>query len=74
MTTMTIQIEDNAVMLGLKRILMAMDGVTIVSSKKRALTDQDRLNATSIKAIKEVKAGKTHKASSVDDLLTQCLD
>ena len=67
---MTIQVEDNTILLGLKRILKAMDGVTIVSSRKKTITDQDRLNATTIKAIKDVKAGKTHKASSVDDLVT----
>ncbi len=30
-------------------------------------------NATTIKAIEDVRAGKTFKASSVDDLLNQCL-
>lgn len=34
---------------------------------------ETELNATTIKAIEDVKAGKTYKATSVDDLLTQCL-
>ncbi len=34
---------------------------------------ETELNATTIKAIEDVKAGKTYKASSVDELLTQCL-
>lgn len=72
MSTITIQVENNSVLNGLKKILSVMEGVTIISSKK-SVTDQDRLNATSLKAIKDVKAGKTHKASSVDDLLNQCL-
>ena len=73
MSTITIQVENNSVLNGLKKILSVMEGVTIISSKKSA-TDQDRLNATSLKAIKDVKAGKTHKASSADDLLNQCLN
>ena len=31
-------------------------------------------NAATIKTIKDVREGKTFKASSVDDVLTQCLD
>lgn len=31
-----------------------------------------KLNSTTIKAIEDVKAGKTCKAYSVDDLLFQC--
>ena len=31
-------------------------------------------NKTTIKAINDVRAGKTFKASSVDDLLSQCLE
>lgn len=31
------------------------------------------LNSTTIKAIENVKAGKTYKASSVDDLLSKCI-
>ncbi|MBQ0046204.1 MAG: hypothetical protein KBT33_01670 [Prevotellaceae bacterium] len=34
---------------------------------------ETELNAMTIKAIEDVKAGKTYKASSVDELLTQCL-
>ena len=36
-------------------------------------TKTRELNATTIKAIEDVRAGKTFKASSVDDLLNQCL-
>ena len=31
-------------------------------------------NKTTLKAINDVKTGKTFKASSVDDLLSQCLE
>ena len=31
-------------------------------------------NKATVKAINDVKAGKTFKASSVDDLLSQCLE
>lgn len=34
---------------------------------------ETELNAMTIKAIEDVKVGKTYKASSVDELLTQCL-
>lgn len=34
----------------------------------------DTPNAVTIKAIDDVKAGRTFKASSVDNLLNQCID
>lgn len=73
MSTLTIQVENNSVLNGLKKILSVMEGVTIISTKK-SVSDQDKLNSATIKAIKDVKAGKTYKANSVDDLLNQCLN
>ena len=73
MTTMTIEIENNSILSSLKKILDAIDGVRIVKSC-RTTTKADEPNATTIKAINDVKAGKTYHASSVDDLLSQCLD
>lgn len=72
MATVTIQVENNTVLRSLKRILSIMEGVTIIPSSRKK-TEQDELNATTLKAIKEVKEGKTFKASSADDLLAQCL-
>lgn len=74
MTTLTIQVENNSVLLGLKRIIKVMEGVSIVSNKRNADAQGRQLNASTIKAINDVRAGKTYKASSADDLLAQCLD
>lgn len=70
MTTMVIQIENSSVLSGLKKVLNAMEGVTILKSTKTTSTP----NSATIKAIKDVKAGRTNKATSVDDLISQCLD
>lgn len=72
MTTMTIQIDDPSIIPSLKKVLSAIEGVVVLPQKKRSATT-DVPNATTLKAIKDVKDGKTFKASSVDDLLTQCL-
>lgn len=74
MTTLTIQVENNSVLLALKRIIKVMEGVSIVSTKRNADAQGRQLNASTIKAINDVRAGKTYKASSADDLLAQCLD
>ncbi|MBQ0074026.1 MAG: hypothetical protein KBT34_07505 [Prevotella sp.] len=66
-----IKLEENAVLSDIKKALMMIKGIAsvrVISQSKAT-----RLNATTIKAIEEVKAGKTYKASSVDDLLNQCL-
>lgn len=66
-----IKLEENAVLSDIKKALMMIKGIAsvrVISQPKST-----RLNATTIKAIEEVKAGKTYKASSVDDLLNQCL-
>ncbi|MDO4823231.1 MAG: hypothetical protein Q4A08_03560 [Bacteroidales bacterium] len=51
-----------------------MEGVSIVSTKRNADAQGRQLNASTIKAISDVRACKTYKASSADDLLAQCLD
>ena len=66
-----ITLEENAVVSDIKKALMMIKGVASVRVAKPAKTS--KLNATTIKAIEDVKAGKTYKASSVDDLLNQCL-
>lgn len=73
MTTLTIQVKDSSLLSGLKKILKAIDGVTIVSSKKECKSSIEQPNETTLKAIEDVKAGKTFKASSADDLIAQCL-
>ena len=73
MKTITLQIENQSILPSLKKVLCALEGVTLLTSRKSA-SKTDALNSTTIKAIKAVKAGKTYKASSADDLIRQCLN
>ena len=69
---MTIQIDDPSIIPSLRKVLGAIEGVVVLPQRKKGIKT-DTPNATTLKAIKDVKEGKTFKASSVDDLLTQCL-
>lgn len=66
-----ITLEENAVVPDIKKALKMIKGIASVRVARPAKTTE--LNATTIKAIEDVKAGKTYKAASVDDLLDQCL-
>ena len=66
-----ITLEENAVISDIKKALKMIKGVAAVRVANQTKTRE--LNATTIKAIEDVRAGKTFKASSVDDLLNQCL-
>lgn len=66
-----IVLEDGAVVSDIKKAIKMIRGVASIRVATPAKASE--LNATTIKAIKDVKAGKTHKASSVDDLIAQCL-
>ena len=72
MNTMTLQIDNPSIIPSLRKVLNAIEGVVILPQRK-ATAAADEPNATTVKAIKDVRSGKTYKASSVDDLLTQCL-
>jgi len=67
-----ITLEENAVVSDIKRAMKMIKGVASVRVIK-AKSSATELNETTIKAIEDVKAGKTYKTSSVDDLLAQCL-
>ena len=67
-----ITLEENAVVSDIKKALKMIRGVASVRVANPSKTEIP--NKTTIKAINDVKAGKTFKASSVDDLLTQCLE
>lgn len=72
MATLTIRIDNESIIPSLQKVLEAMEGVVVLALEKRA--DKSRtLNSTTEKAINDVKAGKTFKASSVEDLFNQCL-
>jgi hypothetical protein len=74
MNTITLQIENQSILPSLKKVLGALEGVTLLPAKRKSAAKKDALNSTTIKAIKAVKAGKTFKASSADDLISQCLN
>lgn len=65
-----ITLEDNAVVSDIKKALKMIRGIASVRVVNQATAEP---NKTTLKAIDDVKAGKTYKASSVDDLLSQCL-
>ena len=71
MYTLTLQIENPAILQSLKKICRAMNGVKILSNRVQA--SEDVPNATTVKAIEDVRSGKTFKASSTDDLFKQIL-
>ena len=73
MNTITLQIDNPAILPSLRKVLAAIEGVAILPQKRQSSVAVDTPNATTVKAIKDVRNGKTFKASSVDDLLTQCL-
>ena len=60
MTTLTLKITDNSILPSLKRILEALNGVSIVSSKSEK-TEMD-------KAREDVNAGKLISYSSKNEL------
>lgn len=70
MTTLTLHIDNPAIIPSLRKVLSALEGVTIARPTR---TKAETPNKTTVKAINEAKQGKTFKASSVDDLLSQCL-
>lgn len=67
-----ITLEENAVVSDIKKALKMIRGVASVRVANSSKADTP--SKTTIKAINDVRAGKTFKASSVDDLLTQCLE
>lgn len=60
MTTLTLKITDNSILPSLKRILEALNGVSIVSSKSKK-TEMD-------KAREDVNAGRLISYSSKNEL------
>ena len=67
-----ITLEENAVVSDIKKALKMIRGVASVRVANSSKAETP--SKTTIKAINDVRAGKTFKASSVDDLLTQCLE
>lgn len=67
MTQITINIEDKSILPHLKKILNAIEGVSIAKpAKKKKKCGLDE-------ALDDVKAGRIHHADSVDDMFKQVL-
>ena len=66
MTQLTFNIEDKSILPHLKKILNAIEGVSIAkpSRKKKCGLDE---------ALDYVKAGRVHRYESVDDMFRQVL-
>ena len=74
MNTITLQIDNPSILPSLRKVLAAIDGVAILPQRKKSSVGAGCPNATTVKAIRDAKAGKMFKASSVDDLIAQCLE
>lgn len=66
MTQITINVEDASMVPHLKKILSALQGVSIAKSTKKRRTGLEE-------AFDDIKAGRVHSAQSVDDLFQQVL-
>lgn len=72
MYTLTLQINNQAILRSLKKICNAIDGVKILKSSETC-SEENAPNATTRKAIYDVRCGNTFKASSTEDLFQQIL-
>lgn len=66
MTQLTINIEEKSILPHLKKILNAIDGVSIAKLSKRKKCGLDE-------ALDDVKAGRVQSADSIDDMFKQVL-
>lgn len=60
MNTITIQVEDDKVMAGLKKVLEAMNGVVILPARKKKSGIEE--------AMEDVRKGRVTKYESSDDM------
>ena len=65
MTQLTLQFENASIRNRLLKVIVLMNGVTVVKSKPKSGLD---------KALDDVKAGRVYKDKDVDDLFKQILD
>ena len=66
MTQLIINIEDKSILPHLKKILSAIEGVSIVPTKKKKKCGIEE-------ALEDVKEGRVYSATSVDDMFNQIL-
>ena len=63
MTQLTINIEDKTILPHLKKILSAIEGVSIVSTKKKKKCGLEE-------ALEDVKSGRVRPFENVDEMFT----
>ena len=61
MATLTIQVEDNSVMAGLKKVLEAMKGVVIVPNHQKSMSEIEE-------AMDDIRHGRVTEYESADDM------
>ena len=61
MNTLTIQVEDQSVMAGLKKVLSAMSGVVILPTRKKTKTGMEE-------AMDDIRKGRVTKYDSSDEM------
>ena len=66
MTQLTINIEDKSILPHLKKILNAIEGVSIAKPSRKKKCGLDEV-------LDYVKAGRVHRYESVDDMFRQVL-
>lgn len=66
MTQLTINIEDKTILPHLKKILSAIEGVSIAPVRRKKKCGLEE-------AMEDVKADRIYRASSVDDMFNQIL-
>lgn len=66
MTQLTINVEDKAILSSLRKILNAMEGVSIAKPKRKKKTGFEQ-------AMDDIKAGRVYHADSVEDMFKQIL-
>ena len=64
MQQITINIENPAILPSLRKILNAIDGVSIVPQRRRSGIDEDE---------EDIRKGRVYKAENVDDMFKQIL-
>lgn len=66
MTQLTLNIEDSSILPHLKKILNALDGVSIAKTSRKRKSGIEE-------AYDDIRAGRVHRAANVDDLFNQVL-
>lgn len=61
MAILTIQVEDNSVMAGLKKVLESMNGVVIISNHQKSMPGIEE-------AMDDIRHGRVTEYKSADDM------